>query len=394
MLYSGQLSRSIDKKQAIQFIKKGSDDGEPELMYKWSIRKEYGIDIEQDTDEAMKLLVLAMNKYYKPAIVSYAFHLYNGVNIDQNIKSATEFFQVAADIGDPESILWSYVISSNNGHENEYKQQFLDLIRNNEQIPEAWSIYGRQLFQCNHLEEASIFLHMAMGEGSISSMLTLAEMCQKDSSLGDNNFYYEAAAHHCHLLDEIGFFLPVKIKVFHCNECNIDMCEGCAMFCHKYHSSKITFVDYMSPFKCNCGKNGLNGHCSGEFVGEKLCYQHLYRCSTCCTKSDSQYICKSCAEKCHTGHEIVDCGIRKDFCSCGMKKLRKCKILDFTENPSDFCTKKLIKQRCFQCVNCNIYGNSKVGMCEKCAELCIDDEEEDHIIIDLGVKKFKCNSDK
>ena len=40
MLYSGQLSRSIDKKQAIQFIKKGSDDGEPELMYKWSIRKE------------------------------------------------------------------------------------------------------------------------------------------------------------------------------------------------------------------------------------------------------------------------------------------------------------------------------------------------------------------
>lgn len=388
MQFNGEFSGQSKKKLALDFLKKGSDNGEPELMYMWAIREEYGIDIDMNKESAMLLMELLMKKNYLPALVNYAFHLYNGIILNENKKHAAEYFQIAADEGYPEAILWDYVISSNNGNVSQKQEDSFKSILNNDDVvlPDAWSVYGINIFQ-EHTEDGIDWLKMAVQYGSVNAMLFLGEICENDDSLGDKNFYFERAAHHCHLLDKIGFFTPIELKVFHCDTCNIDMCEGCAKYCHRHHSSQIHEIGKQSAFKCACGADGFHDHCSGEFVGEEMCYQHLYQCSTCSTNS-VEFICKSCAENCHKGHVVVDCGIQKNFCSCGMKNLKNkyhCKLIDFNNNLNiDFCSSKSVKQRWFKCIDCQ---NDDSGICQHCALTC----HEDHNVIDLGVKEEKCS---
>lgn len=144
-------------------------------------------------------------------------------------------------------------------------------------------------------------------------------------------------------------------------------------------------------FKCECGEKGFDRKCPGEFVGETSCYQHLYQCKTCVTGMHDIYICKCCAEICHKGHEVVDCGIQKSYCSCGMKKLPqnfKCSLLEFNSN-FDGCSCTKQKQRIFQCTSCGLYGSDDLGICYNCSRKC-HSYDYNHNVIDCGVKDMKC----
>lgn len=113
-------------------------------------------------------------------------------------------------------------------------------------------------------------------------------------------------------------------------------------------------------FVCGCGKCHFNGRCSVEFVGEMKyndvpqVYQHFFWCDDCCCdeKGINNFICRACAEKCHSGHRIVDCGIQKGACSCSTNNLGgncKCKILKFEDNSLvDNCSAEISESQIMQ----------------------------------------------
>lgn len=393
MLYSGYFNRP-DKKRAIQYFKIGSDNGDPELMYMWALRNEYGRDIDKNIKEAMRLMKLSAENGYSPAMVDYGLHLLNGLNVPKNKDRATELFREAAlEKKNPEALLWYSVLLMKNPDIDDENDPTTLLKRciNTKEVPEALAVFGRLLAKDKKYPEALQNLYNASQYGSFDALLCLGQLCEKDPKIGKASYFYELAANCCHCLDTLGFFTPIEYNIFHCDKCNIDICEGCAKHCHKGH--KVKEIGKQSGFKCQCGQHGFEDKCSGEFVGETYCYQHLYQCSTCCMTTDKYYICKNCAEKCHKGHAITDCGLQRNFCSCGMQGLPhkfKCHLLQYNNSGSlNSCSNvddKEIKQRWFHCISCNLYGSDDVGICEKCAECC----HKDHTIIDLGVKEKCC----
>ncbi|KAK8897116.1 hypothetical protein M9Y10_015050 [Tritrichomonas musculus] len=399
MNYYGSFNNHPDRTTANKYFKIGSDNGDPELVYIWAVRNEFGRGCEKNVKEGMRLMKMAAEDLkYPEAQFDYALHLYNGLNVEKDLDEATKFFQMAASNNHPVAVLYCYLILSNSSDEEDrnsaqpfFDQCFSDEFMNeNKTDPDAWAINGQMLSDSGDIDNALSNLFFAMTSGSIKAMHVLGNICENDPSRGDPDFFYEQAAHHCHCLDEYGFYTPMPYKVFHCTKCNKDICEGCAKHCHKGHN--VIDAKTESGFKCECGAKGLNGKCSGEFVGQQCCLQHLYQCETCSKHNDLIFICKSCADKCHQNHQIIDCGIQKNFCSCGMKNFSnhfKCKILDFNE--TEQCSvlsffDEPAMQRWFKCISCGIYATDEDGVCEKCANLC----HKDHMIIDVGVQKRQC----
>lgn len=183
---------------------------------------------------------------------------------------------------------------------------------NSNKNPESWPVHGRKFWQRGEIEDDLSNLYYGASNSSINALLCLGQMCEDDPNLGDSHFYFKLASNYCHCLDVCGFTSPIEYNVYHCDECNIDMCGGCAKHCHL--NQKTTKIGLKSGFKCQCGKIGFEDKCTGEFVGETCCYQHLHQCETCCN-NDSEFICKSCAEKCHKDHKVFDCGVMRNFCS-------------------------------------------------------------------------------
>lgn len=397
LTYYGKLNDRPDRKRAIEYFKKGSDNGDAELMYLWAIRNEYGRDIPKNPDEAIRLIKLSAELGYSPAMVDYGIHALNGINIPKDEDLAFELFKRAAEENKyPEALLWySVMLKRKNIAGEDYDSlTYLKRCINTKEVPDAWAVYGRLLVDEGKIDEALPNLNRAAQNGSIDAFLCLGELCEKDPSMGDAHFYFELASNHCHCLDTYGFFTPISYKVFHCNDCNIDICEGCAKHCHRDHDIKLS--GEQSGLKCSCGKEGFSGHCTAEFVGECRGYQHLYQCATCCMKSDEEFICKSCAETCHKGHEVTDCGIQQNFCSCGMHRIPhnfRCHLLSFQkmERPYTKCSNESdadnkIRQRWFQCVTCGSCGSFDKGVCKACSSIC----HSGHIVLDLGVREQCC----
>lgn len=390
MIYNNRFNDKFSSKStAIGYFKRGSEIGDPELMYLWAVRNERGRDIEQNTKEAMHLMKLAANLGYAPALVDYGIHLLNGINIEKNVEEAKYRFHSAAAKNDPYGQLWYYLMCKNEcdiNNKNELLNDYLIMSLNSNKNPESWSVYGKELVQEGKIDEALPFLYRGAQKGSINALLCLGQICEKEPKFGDAHFYFHLASNYCHCLDVCGFTSPIQYDVYHCDECSIDICEGCAKHCHSNH--KLTKIGPKIGFKCQCGKKGFIDKCTGEFVGETFCYQHLYQCETCCLKSDFEYICKSCAEKCHKYHKIVDCGVVRNICCCGMKKMPNkfdCHLLKFALNEGN-CSQIKQRQRWFQCISCGLYGSEDIGFCEACAHVC----HNNHAILDLGVLDKIC----
>lgn len=331
---------------------------------------------------------------------SYALHLYNGLNVQKDRKAARHYFELAANNGNHEAQFFFSLILAREGdsaRSQSYFQQSID-----SQLPDAYSNYAQQLIANKKTEDSIQYLQLALQRGSISAMITYANICDANSQYGSPEIFYDMAASCCHCLDSVGFYFPIDYKVFKCKKCNIEMCEGCAKHCHKGHPTVEVRTDH--SFVCGCGQKHFNdaknrGHCSIEFVGEMICdekpvcYQHFYQCKDCNSSSDDKFICRGCIENCHKGHNIIDCGIQKGFCSCGTKHLDnngKCSSSFYVECDANQCScsknRSEFLQRWFQCMTCGLYGEDTQGVCLSCANKC----HKGHLLLDRGIKTRKC----
>jgi ankyrin repeat protein len=71
--------------------------------------------------------------------------------------------------------------------------------------------------------------------------------------------------------------------------------------------------------------------CTFTLTGRHFAAQHYWTCSDCHSEPSrgahdrGKYICATCIEQCHSGHNIVYGGILLTFCRCGSSPLRNCK---------------------------------------------------------------------
>ena len=219
------------------------------------------------------------------AQLSYALHLYNGLNVEQNRDEAKHFFQLSADKGNAESQFYLSLILAKEGDtekSTEYYQKSLD-----SGCSEAYSCYAQQLISEGKIDDSLQYLHVSLLKGSMSALITYGNLCDLDNKYGCSSIFYDMASSFCHCLDSVGTYLPVDYKVFRCEDCNVEICEGCAKHCHKEHS--IVEIGIKSCFVCDCGKKHFVNEkhkncCSVEFVGEMkyedkpALYQHFFKC--------------------------------------------------------------------------------------------------------------------
>lgn len=200
----------------------------------------------------------------------------------------------------------------------------------------------------------------------------------------------------------VNFYFTTDYKVYHCEDCNLTICEGCAKTCHKGHN--IVEDEIRNLFECECRKNHFKykrgkDHCSIEFVGQSklgdspACFQHFYKCNDCNKESDGKLICQACKDICHKNHSVKDCGVMKGYCSCGAHELDngvKCKCSYYNKNEPGVCTLSKSKypnmQRCFQCVTCGMVNSNDQVICKSCADEC----HKGHVLLDRGVKRIIC----
>ncbi|KAK8882221.1 hypothetical protein M9Y10_044862 [Tritrichomonas musculus] len=331
---------------------------------------------------------------------AYALRLYNGLDVTKNREEACKYFELAAENGNYEAMLWYSLILTREGRDQDKAAQYYNQCLSSGQVPECYSLYAQQQISEGNTNEALEYLPFAVQHGSINGMLAYAGISEQGSET--QSIFYEMAANCCHCLDTCGMYFPVDYKVYKCETCNIEMCEGCAKHCHKNHQTVEVRTDHC--FVCGCGKNHFvegpkkRKLCSVQFVGETLvdgqpyCNQHLYQCLDCCPFQDGKFICRGCIESCHQGHNVIDCGVQKGFCNCGLRRLgekNNCQALYMVETPKNQCSNKsnsVSLQRWFQCMTCGIYGSQDVGVCQNCSQHC----HEGHILLDRGVQKRKC----
>lgn len=406
-IFNGDLKGGLD--EANEYFQKGAKLGDREMMYIWAKRLEFGYGgVQKDIQKAIGFLSDSAESGYIEAQYDYGMHLLNGIHVEKDLPSAAFQFRLAANNGHATSMLWYSLLLmkkkkclEENGHiddDSDYNfdgdtENATSLIQECIQKgtePEAYAVLAKIYLDSGDIANAFNNLLIGVSKGSTYGMFLIGSICEQDSKYGDPNFFFQLASYRCHCLDTCGFTSPIEYKVFHCKNCKMDICEACAKSCHRGHV--IEEKGARMGFVCDCGKKGFPEKCYCESTGEiDTCYQHLYKCETCCPLNDSLFICKSCAEKCHSGHKVIDFGIQKGCCSCGLKKLPKnnCQFRNFTINENG-CTVSLMKQRWFQCLNCADYGRQSFGICKQCAEKC----HAGHFLIDLGVGTFQCNCDE
>lgn len=380
-----------------------------EMIYHFSKHIENGTNgNEVNGKQTIELIKRSAASGDTEAQYDYGMHLLNGIHTKKNIPEAARQFHLAADKGHATSMLWYSILlqqkerhikedgfiddSSDYNFEGEPSQAkyYLDKCEQTKSEPEVYSIKSKFMIESGKHKECFKYLVYSVSKGSIYSTILLGNLCESKKTKGSSDFYYQQASNRCHCLDSCGFTTPIEFNIYRCLDCNENVCEGCAKHCHRGHTIKEMTEDF--GFVCDCGKKGFPNKCTCEFIGENKIYsQHLYQCEDCNKGHKDIFICKSCAEKCHSGHKIIDCGIQKNVCSCGLNKLPdeiECKCFN---NPHTIeCTAKKQqtpnKQRWFQCITCGDYGYSSVGICEECIKRC----HSGHFIIDLGLGTFRC----
>ena len=117
----------------------------------------------------------------------------------------------------------------------------------------------------------------------------------------------------------------VQGEMFFCNQCDMDgrlcFCSPCMRFCHQSRGHVLR-TSRRGGFFCDCPvhdrfqcllkpypSDDKEKYCS-QFYGTEFPDVTVVMCETCQT-----YVCKSCREKCHAGHAIVD-QPRQGRCEC------------------------------------------------------------------------------
>ena len=152
-------------------------------------------------------------------------------------------------------------------------------------------------------------------------------------------------------------FNPIFQPLYHCRKCKVDICQNCAIRCHKGHSLNYKGMKPNSMYYCMnitnckfterkdvvCGANDMIVECKAmeypPFNYLTCCTnrdqkyiiqnQRMYHCLTCGITSNGQGICESCAIHCHIGHKVVFIWIKSFACEFAIMSLYK-RILSCT----------------------------------------------------------------
>lgn len=325
LIESGEISTNPSLRQANKYFKIGSDNGIPEMMHKWSIQLEFGRGVEKDVKQAMDLLKGAADIGCAAAQFDYGIHLLNGVNVKRDPNSALNFFKNASQKGHSKAMVYFYFLvqslSDNPSASAELAEDYLNKAVELEE-PDALAAKGQILKEDGQIDNSIEILKKAADLGSLLGLIELGNIYEDKHDNTNAQECFRKASLLCHAHDTLGFNTPIPYEVLHCSKCNLDICKGCAKHCHKGHNVSSKGVNY--GFVCNCGQKGLGPNCLSKIFGTTKCYQHLYKCVTCNENDNRHSICKSCVEKCHNGHNIIDYGIQYDYCDCGCGKKCKC----------------------------------------------------------------------
>lgn len=386
-----------------------------DATYFLSQMKEIGLGTTKDVRASMKLLKQAADSGYIPAQLSYGLHLFNGQNIAKDLTLSKDYFKRADDQPPPEIKEKFYISRLIDKEIRDQKKARFYYYLLSEKDEDYSPTENSNLYEGDGLTTGiqsefedkndigtfvtnafSKILLSAFCDGSLLSVIELGHISEKGCLPTDSPDYFELASKICHSLDTLGFTTPLELTKYHCNDCNMDICEGCAKHCHKGHN--IQEIGPESGFRCACGANGLQNHCISEYIGKIPFPKHLFYCETC-----GVYICKSCCEHCHSGHQVVDCGVFDDMtksCSCGLNEIPKfeCQLVEFLSSDKK-CTKTEFgnvetKQRCFYYYSYNHEQKTQKirYLCQHClrkiAPLSIAQRP---IVIDMGIQEKICS---
>lgn len=192
------------------------------------------------------------------------------------------------------------------------------------------------------------------------------------------------------------------IDVYYCRNCDISVCETCALVCHDHHmldfAQKNAKCECGSNTKCVCKVNPISEemlaiYCTFEITKRNYKPQHCYTCNTCGVYPP-QVLCDNCVEICHKGHDVVDIGFSNAFCDC--IELCHCRLEQLHKNPTNpkvkwnhKCSRSKLnniptKQKMYECETCEIA--QRQGICKSCALMC----HRGHQVKEVGMNSFVC----
>lgn len=195
---------------------------------------------------------------------------------------------------------------------------------------------------------------------------------------------------------DLSGFQPIYQIMYRCKKCQVDICQSCAIRCHKGHP--LQYKGMVHDSLCNC-KNVTdckcterkNAICSYLFYGTEYVVQPWFRCETCGT-AGSKGCCALCATRCHHGHKVHSEREENAFCDCGSSDLKSmCQNMKFPPfNYLTCCTNRnqnyvIQKQRMYHCFTCGITSKNQ-GICESCALHC----HIGHKVTFVGTFSFAC----
>ena len=241
-------------RQANKFLKLGSDSGIPIIMYRWSLQLENGRGVDKDVNQAMLLMKQAAEFGCAEAQFDYGMHLLKGTSFAKDIKASLNdtlsYFKAAADSGHSKAMLWYSSLQldvppDSKNSDKKAAEEFLEKLIDDGTEIDAYAILGQLFYGYGQIERAIEVLKKGVDKGSSAAMDKLGIIYEE---LEDDCF--RKSANSCHSKSGNQSNELVKSKVYHCCDCNKDICKACSKICHKGH--KVEYKKESNEFICSC----------------------------------------------------------------------------------------------------------------------------------------------
>ena len=103
MLYCG-IGIDVNKDEAIQFIKKGADNGNPDSSYLYAELLYNGIEMDKNKELASHYFKISADHGNIQAMLNYATMKWIGNDVEINKKEAITYYKLVYNNGDEESL--------------------------------------------------------------------------------------------------------------------------------------------------------------------------------------------------------------------------------------------------------------------------------------------------
>lgn len=219
--------------------------------------------------------------------------------------------------------------------------------------------------------------------------------CASISRVNSNLNACRCCPHESSLCSKFNLGKPGYQRRYSCQTCGIsNLCENCAIYCHTNHDKtsfkSSTFLCACSDSNCKCLPSFRTDRCTFLYSGPNPFLQSMYLCITCGATSPEKAICEACSKKCHSGHNLVQCGYSSSFCHCdecerkgnfnGCKLREEETVCTFSKTGKSF-----FEQNAWCCIDCNLTGDYCI--CSVCAKKC----HSGHKLVYMG--KLNCFCD-